>query len=76
MRKWTTYVDLFSKDFTVIPVNQSLHWSLIIACHLGEAERLLDGRSVLDVDTDVIDVRRFVHLRVACALRQHASLTG
>ena len=57
VRKWTARVDLFSKDFIVVPVNQSLHWSLVIICHLGEAERLLDERRAMDVDADVIDVR-------------------
>ena len=57
MRKWTARVDLFSKDFIVMPVNQSLHWSLVIICHLSEAERLLDDRRAMDVDADVIDVR-------------------
>ena len=58
VRKWTTHVDLFSKDFVVVPINQSLHWSLIIMCNLGKAEQLLDERRVTDVDADVIDVRR------------------
>jgi sentrin-specific protease 7 len=56
VRKWTAHVDLFSKDFIVLPVNQSLHWSLVIICHMGAAERLLDEH-VMDVDADVIDVR-------------------
>ena len=56
MRKWTAHVDLFSKDFIVLPVNQSLHWSLVIMCNMSAAERLLDERAI-DVDTDVIDVR-------------------
>lgn len=54
MRKWTARVDLFSKDFIVVPVNQTLHWSLVVICNLSEAERLLDERSV--ADSDVIDV--------------------
>ena len=56
VRKWTAHVDLFSKDFIVLPVNQSLHWSLVIMCNMSAAERLLDERAI-DVDTDVIDVR-------------------
>ncbi|XP_024396576.1 probable ubiquitin-like-specific protease 2A isoform X2 [Physcomitrium patens] len=35
VRKWTRKVSLFEKDYVFIPVNQSLHWSLIIVCHLG-----------------------------------------
>ena len=75
VRKWTARVDLFSKDFIVFPVNQSLHWSLVIICHLGEAERLLDERRVTDVDADVIDVR-FVRAIREPSLRCHARPTG
>ncbi|CAK8530321.1 unnamed protein product [Lathyrus sativus] len=36
VRKWTRKVNLFEKDYIVIPVNYSLHWSLIVICHPGE----------------------------------------
>lgn len=36
VRRWTAKVDLFGKDFIFIPVNFSLHWSLIVICHPGE----------------------------------------
>ncbi|MCD7447967.1 hypothetical protein HAX54_036786 [Datura stramonium] len=36
VRRWTTKVNLFGKDFIFIPVNFSLHWSLIVICHPGE----------------------------------------
>ena len=31
--KWTKKVDIFSKDFLVVPINDSLHWSLAIICY-------------------------------------------
>ncbi|KAH1098842.1 hypothetical protein J1N35_015763 [Gossypium stocksii] len=36
VRKWTRKVDIFAKDYIFIPVNYSLHWSLIVICHPGE----------------------------------------
>ncbi|WZZ11376.1 hypothetical protein YC2023_097297 [Brassica napus] len=36
VRKWTRKVDMFRKDYIFVPVNFSLHWSLIIICHPGE----------------------------------------
>jgi len=33
VRKWTKNVDIFTKDFLVIPVNYHLHWSLAIVCN-------------------------------------------
>ena len=42
VRKWTKGVDIFTKDFVVIPVNASLHWSLVIVCFPGHLK--LKGR--------------------------------
>ncbi|KAL5558497.1 hypothetical protein UlMin_034708 [Ulmus minor] len=42
VRKWTRKVDLFSKDFIFIPINFSLHWSLIVICHPGEVAAFKD----------------------------------
>ncbi|XP_057464549.1 probable ubiquitin-like-specific protease 2A isoform X2 [Actinidia eriantha] len=36
VRKWTRKVNLFEKDYIFIPVNFSLHWSLIVICHPGD----------------------------------------
>ncbi|XP_052194196.1 probable ubiquitin-like-specific protease 2A isoform X2 [Diospyros lotus] len=36
VQKWTRKVNLFEKDYIFIPVNFSLHWSLIIICHPGD----------------------------------------
>ncbi|CAA2979671.1 probable ubiquitin-like-specific protease 2A isoform X1 [Olea europaea subsp. europaea] len=42
VRKWTRNVNIFEKDYIFIPVNSSLHWSLIVICHPGEVENLRD----------------------------------
>ncbi|GLT94349.1 hypothetical protein SLE2022_120940 [Rubroshorea leprosula] len=42
VRKWTRKVDMFKKDYIFIPVNYSLHWSLIVICHPGEVANLND----------------------------------
>ncbi|XP_073045609.1 probable ubiquitin-like-specific protease 2B isoform X2 [Primulina eburnea] len=36
VRKWTRNVNLFEKDYLLIPVNFSSHWSLIVICHPGK----------------------------------------
>ncbi|XP_028215735.1 probable disease resistance protein At4g27220 [Glycine soja] len=33
---WTRKVNLFKKDYIFIPINYSLHWSLIVICHPAE----------------------------------------
>ncbi|KAM6576488.1 hypothetical protein CsatB_028325 [Cannabis sativa] len=40
VRKWTRKVNLFEKDFIFIPVNYSLHWSVLVICHPGEVHNL------------------------------------
>ncbi|XP_044488321.1 probable ubiquitin-like-specific protease 2A isoform X4 [Mangifera indica] len=42
VRKWTKNVNLFEKDYVFIPVNYSLHWSLIVICHPGEVAYFKD----------------------------------
>ncbi|KAL6545815.1 hypothetical protein OROGR_009689 [Orobanche gracilis] len=42
VRKWTRNVNIFEKDYIFIPVNLSLHWSLIVICHPGEVANLRD----------------------------------
>ncbi|KAG8650413.1 hypothetical protein MANES_07G038300v8 [Manihot esculenta] len=45
VHKWTRNVDLFEKDYIFIPVNYSLHWSLIVICHPGEVANFRDDES-------------------------------
>ncbi|XP_024028801.1 probable ubiquitin-like-specific protease 2B isoform X2 [Morus notabilis] len=42
VRKWTRKVDLFEKEFIFIPINFSLHWSLVVICHPGEVATFQD----------------------------------
>ena len=35
VENWTKHVDIFSKRFLVVPVNESLHWSVAIICNPG-----------------------------------------
>ncbi|XP_020537888.1 probable ubiquitin-like-specific protease 2A isoform X2 [Jatropha curcas] len=45
VRKWTKKVNLFEKDYIFIPVNYSLHWSLIVVCHPGDVACFIDDES-------------------------------
>ncbi|KAG8500399.1 hypothetical protein CXB51_004270 [Gossypium anomalum] len=47
VHKWTRKVDIFEKDYIFIPVNYSLHWSLIVICHPGEVAKL-KGKLIMD----------------------------
>ncbi|KAJ6734385.1 UBIQUITIN-LIKE-SPECIFIC PROTEASE 2A-RELATED [Salix purpurea] len=43
--KWTRKLNIFEKDYIFIPVNYSLHWSLIVICHPGEVVHSRDDES-------------------------------
>lgn len=36
VKTWTKSVDLFSKDFIIIPINENCHWFLAIICFPGQ----------------------------------------
>lgn len=38
VKTWTKNIDLFKKDFVVVPINENCHWFLAIICFPG-----LDG---------------------------------
>lgn len=37
VRKWTSKIDIFSKDYLVIPINENAHWYLAIVLNPGAA---------------------------------------
>src|ERR1700722_8149416 len=41
VQKWTRTVDIFSRDFVVVPVNENLHWYVAIICNLPNLRRQL-----------------------------------
>ncbi|KAL4352969.1 hypothetical protein GQ457_06G003230 [Hibiscus cannabinus] len=57
VHKWTRKVDIFRKDYIFIPVNYSLHWSLIVICHPGEVTKFKD-----DVTENFLKVPCILHM--------------
>ena len=43
VQKWTRGVDLFTYDFVVVPVHESVHWYVAIICNLPALSRKLGG---------------------------------
>ncbi|CAN7988946.1 unnamed protein product [Ixodes hexagonus] len=39
VRTWTRHVDIFAKDFIVVPINQNSHWFLAMVCFPGLVAR-------------------------------------
>ncbi|KAF8681759.1 hypothetical protein HU200_045196 [Digitaria exilis] len=54
VRKWTRKINVFEKDFLFIPVNFSLHWSLIVICYPGEVVTSKDGDTDLSAEVPCI----------------------
>lgn len=68
VRRWTKKTDIFSIPYTVVPINNDLHWYFAIICNLeflarkpllpeDQPENLVHG-DVADVAPDIIDVDR------------------
>ncbi|KAM7375608.1 hypothetical protein PAMA_014625 [Pampus argenteus] len=36
VKTWTRHVDIFTKDFLFVPVNQEAHWYLVVVCFPGQ----------------------------------------
>ena len=53
--KWTRGIDIFAKDFLMIPMCRSLHWSVAVVCFPG-------------VDTQAVPCSRRNGLSVPCIL--------
>lgn len=63
VKTWTRKINIFEKDFVVIPINENLHWYLAIICHprnmlteedvIKEEEDTKDDSDVNQEDKDV-----------------------
>ncbi|CAL1289247.1 unnamed protein product [Larinioides sclopetarius] len=52
VKTWTRHVDIFSKDFIIIPVNQNVHWFLAIICYPGKVPEVPESTSRLEVKSN------------------------
>eukprot|EP00899_Mesostigma_viride_P024328 jgi/Mesvir1/507/Mv11371-RA.2 len=70
VQRWARNVDVFSKDFIFVPVNQSCHWSLAIICH---PRRAVTGPSAKGEKACIfhLDSLRGTHTGVAQHLRSY-----
>ncbi|CAH3121081.1 unnamed protein product [Pocillopora meandrina] len=50
VRTWTKNVDIFEKDFVVVPINESSHWYLAVICFPGK-----DGQTLVNEINDEDD---------------------
>lgn len=39
VQKWTRSVDLFTKDYIIVPINEQAHWYLAVICNLPALDR-------------------------------------
>ncbi|XP_012261070.2 uncharacterized protein LOC105688968 isoform X2 [Athalia rosae] len=57
VQKWTKNVNIFEKDFIVIPINEHAHWFLAIICFPGFVGKV----RVAPTPTKESDVKKIVH---------------
>ncbi|XP_045472822.1 uncharacterized protein LOC123679317 isoform X3 [Harmonia axyridis] len=51
VKTWTKNIDLFKKDFVIVPINENCHWFLAIICYPG-----LDGCQTFDGNPVKIEI--------------------
>ncbi|GAB6032823.1 hypothetical protein CHUAL_012025 [Chamberlinius hualienensis] len=54
LKGWTKHVDLFEKDFVIIPINQRNHWYLAIICFPALAGEV-KNENAEDANTSIVD---------------------
>lgn len=52
IKNWTKGLDLFSKDFIIIPINKNYHWFLAIICYPNFVENHT-SESYTEIDMDL-----------------------
>lgn len=60
VKKWTRNVNIFEKDFIVIPVNEHCHWYLVVICHPGLEETKNEEVEEKDEEEDDEEMEYFV----------------
>jgi len=58
--KWTRNIDLFDKDFVIIPVNEHCHWYLVVICFPGGAFVYDDDLSEREEEEEEEDAADFM----------------
>lgn len=50
LKGWTKGVDIFEKDFLIVPVNYHLHWTFVLVCNPGQIMNESSTQSSLEVE--------------------------
>ena len=52
VRRWTKKVNIFEKDFVIVPINEHSHWFVAVICYPGlDGKRRMDNNEVIPVRT-------------------------
>ncbi|RZF40329.1 hypothetical protein LSTR_LSTR006938 [Laodelphax striatellus] len=71
VKSWTKHVDIFNKDFIIIPINEHSHWFLAVICFPGLTGAVdFDTNQPIDVATDAAKVA------TAAAAKKQADSSG
>ena len=53
VRRWTKKVNIFEKDFVIVPINEHSHWFVAVICYPGlVGKRRMDNNEVIPVCTN------------------------
>ena len=64
VRRWTKKVNIFEKDFVIVPINEHSHWFVAVICYPGlVGKRRMDNNEVIPVCTYNIFFLLFLKLK-------------
>ena len=53
VRRWTKNVNIFEKEFVIVPINENSHWFVAVICYPGlDGKRRMDNNEVIPVCTN------------------------
>lgn len=52
VQKWTRLVDLFTYDYVIVPINESVHWYVAVICNLTALDRSTSSSHTSDAPAD------------------------
>uniref|UniRef100_A0A7N6BLY2 Ubiquitin-like protease family profile domain-containing protein n=1 Tax=Anabas testudineus TaxID=64144 RepID=A0A7N6BLY2_ANATE len=74
VKTWTRHVDIFTKDFLFVPVNQEAHWYLVVVCFPGlEEVQFEEFQSRTGLCSDLIYCSRMCNVSVFVSAGVHSA---
>lgn len=58
VRRWTKSIDVFKKDYLLVPINKHMHWSLAVVCFPGCEDTTNKNKNTINTITNTTSTSR------------------